>query len=58
MRRKKVRRIMLKHWRCPHCGYDLRNLPADETDNVTVCPECECAWMLDDPQRTGEMSDG
>jgi hypothetical protein len=45
-RQKKVRRIMLKHGRCPHCGYDLRNLPVDGTDSATICPECGCAWKL------------
>ena len=42
----KIAAAMLKHRRCPHCGYDLRNLPADETDSATVCPECGCAWKL------------
>ena len=37
---------MLKHLRCPHCGYDLRLLPADPADGATVCPECGCAWLL------------
>ena len=46
VRFKRVCRVMLKHGRCPHCGYDLRNLPADETDGATVCPECGCAWKL------------
>lgn len=58
VRFKRVCRVMLRHGRCPHCGYDLRNLPADETDNATVCPECGCAWMLDEPRDAGEMSDG
>jgi hypothetical protein len=38
---------MLKHRRCPHCGYDLRLLPIDSNDGATVCPECGCAWSLD-----------
>ncbi|MHC4140400.1 MAG: hypothetical protein ACYSUF_00490 [Planctomycetota bacterium] len=42
----KVRAAMLKHGRCPHCGYSLRGLPADEKDGATVCPECGCAWNL------------
>ena len=42
----KVAAAMLKHLRCPHCGYDLRLLPTDPTDGVTVCPECGCAWRL------------
>ncbi len=42
----KVAPAMLKHSRCPHCGYDLSNLPVDSTDNTTICPECGCAWEL------------
>ncbi len=37
---------ILKHRRCPHCGYDLRMLPVDPKDNATVCPECGSAWKL------------
>jgi hypothetical protein len=40
--------VMLKHLRCPHCGYDIRSLPPDPNDGATICPECGCAWMLDD----------
>ena len=50
-RRNRLRRVcgtMLKHLRCPHCGYDLRLLPSDPADGATVCPECGCAWELDD----------
>jgi hypothetical protein len=43
---KRVCRVMLKHLRCPHCGYDLRLLPTDPADGATVCPECGCAWRL------------
>ncbi|MEW6251597.1 MAG: hypothetical protein AB1716_13195, partial [Planctomycetota bacterium] len=39
-----VAAAILKHRRCPHCGYDLRLLPVDPTDGATVCPECGCAW--------------
>ena len=42
----KVAAAMLKHVRCPHCGYDLRMLGADLEDNATVCPECGCAWQI------------
>ena len=48
-RRKRLRRVcrtMLKHLRCPHCGYDLRLLPVDGADGATVCPECGGAWRL------------
>lgn len=44
----KVAAAMLKYLRCPHCGYDLRLLPADPADEATVCPECGCAWRLED----------
>jgi hypothetical protein len=42
----RVRAAMLRHCRCPHCGYDLEGLPVEETDGGTVCPECGCAWRL------------
>ncbi|MCK4873561.1 MAG: hypothetical protein KAS72_12620 [Phycisphaerales bacterium] len=42
----KIAVAMLKHLRCPHCGYDLQGLPADPRDSTTVCPECGCAWRL------------
>ena len=44
----KTAAAMLKHRRCPHCGYDIRGLPADSTDGATVCPECGCAWRVSD----------
>ena len=46
-RAKHICAIMLEHRRCPHCGYDLRLLPTDPGDGGTVCPECGCAWVLD-----------
>ncbi|MHC4219688.1 MAG: FmdB family zinc ribbon protein [Planctomycetota bacterium] len=45
----KVTAAMIKHCRCPHCGYDLQGLPADDQDDATVCPECGCAWNLASP---------
>jgi hypothetical protein len=42
----KIPAAMLKHFRCPHCGYDLRRLPADPADGATTCPECGCSWRL------------
>ena len=41
----RVASVMLKHRHCPHCGYDIRGLPADPADGATVCPECGCAWV-------------
>ncbi len=43
---KKVRRVMLKHCCCPHCGYLLQHLPVDTLDQATICPECASAWDL------------
>ncbi|UCG16525.1 MAG: hypothetical protein JSV19_00505 [Phycisphaerales bacterium] len=45
-RLQRVCKVMLKHLRCPHCGYDIRGLPTDATDKATICPECGCAWHL------------
>ncbi len=45
-RHHRVKRVMLDNRRCPHCGYDLQNLPVDDIDRATVCPECGCAWNL------------
>ncbi len=59
MRQKRFRRvpaILLKHRCCPHCGYGLRGLPVDPVDGATICPECACAWKLDEPQRVGIAS--
>ena len=42
----RVASVMLKHRRCPHCGYDMRGLPTAPEDGATVCPECGCAWSL------------
>jgi hypothetical protein len=47
-RRRHICVVMLKHRRCPHCGYDIRGLPADPKDDATVCPECGCAWKVND----------
>lgn len=48
-RKNKVFAVMLKNRRCPHCGYSLRGLSVDAMDGATICPECACAWKLDDP---------
>ena len=44
---------MLKHRVCPHCGYGLAGLSVDPSDGATVCPECACAWRLEDGQTIG-----
>ena len=41
-----VKAAMLKHGRCPHCGYDLKNLAVDGKDGATICPECGCGWKV------------
>lgn len=61
---KTIRRIL---WRalmdhgipcCASCGYDLRLLPADPVDGVTVCPECGSGWKLGDfPSAQGSSHD-
>ena len=53
----KVTAAMLEYRRCPHCGYDLRFLPVDPADRATVCPECGCAWLLDDAKITASDGD-
>lgn len=45
----RVRLVMLKHCRCPHCAYDLRGLVAERQDVTTGCPECGCTWQVKDP---------
>ena len=55
-RSKKICAAMLKHLRCPHCGYDLRGLPTDTQDGATVCPECGCAWRLEQSEVTGDQA--
>ncbi len=48
VRRPRICAVMLKHGRCPHCGYDLHGSVADPADSATVCPECGCAWIVAD----------
>jgi hypothetical protein len=50
-RAKHVCEIMLRHLRCPHCGYDIRGLLTDPNDGATICPECGCAWKLEPTNR-------
>jgi hypothetical protein len=58
MRWERVRRVMLEHRRCPHCGYDIRLLPVDAADGATVCPECGCGWRLEGSQAARGGDDG
>jgi hypothetical protein len=52
VRFQRIARVMLKHLRCPHCGYGIRGLPTAPDDGATVCPECGCAWKVDDHRGT------
>lgn len=53
-----VAAAMLKHLRCPHCGYDLRGLPADPSDDASVCPECGRAWRVSQVQAADSLGTG
>jgi hypothetical protein len=48
----RIAAAMLKHGRCPHCGYSLEGLTPDAADGATVCPECGCAWNPTPPTET------
>jgi hypothetical protein len=50
----RICKAMLQHLRCPYCGYDIRSLPTDPEDGATVCPECGCAWKLNDAEVVGK----
>ncbi|MBU0639652.1 MAG: hypothetical protein KKB50_12365 [Planctomycetes bacterium] len=54
-RANRVCTIMLDHLRCPHCGCDIRGLPVDPDDGATICPECGCAWKLDNAGAVHEI---
>ncbi len=43
---------------CASCGYDLRLLPTDPVDGLTVCPECGSGWKLDDLRSVEGNSEG
>ena len=58
VRHQRIRKVMLRHLRCPHCGYDIRGLPAHPNDGATVCPECGCAWRVGDSPSETEHSEG
>ena len=49
-------RVLLAHRRCAHCGYDLSRSERDPADGATVCPECGCAWNLDESASAGGES--
>ncbi|GAF69768.1 unnamed protein product [marine sediment metagenome] len=56
IRSRRVIEIMFENLRCPHCAYDIRGLPTDPEDGATVCPECGCAWRLDETADSGVAS--
>ncbi len=47
----RVAAVMLRYLHCPHCGYSIRGLPIAPDDGTTVCPECGCAWRLEESSR-------
>lgn len=53
VRQNRVIKVMLKHLHCPHCGYNIGGLPTSSEDGATVCPECGCAWHLEESQSRG-----
>ncbi len=53
----RIKKVMLKHKRCPHCGYDLQGLSTGESDGITTCPECGCGWCLADPGVEGSSDE-
>ena len=55
-----LRRVLMDHGIpcCASCGYDLRLLPADPVDRVTVCPECGCGWKPDKIPSVETTGDG
>lgn len=55
-RMKRVRSVMLRHLRCPHCGYDLRGTPTDPNDGTTTCAECGCTWLLTEGVVTNDVA--
>ena len=54
----RVAAALLRRFRCPHCGYDLRLLPVAPEDGATICPECGCAWSLGAYLSGGSQADG
>ena len=46
----KIKKAMLNHHRCPHCGYNLRDLQPDPKTNHTTCPECGSVWNMPESQ--------
>ena len=43
-----VASVILEHRNCPHCGYNIQELPSDSADGASVRPECGCVWGLND----------
>ena len=48
IRRRHITKALLERRRCAHCGYNLDGLETDTNDSATVCPECACAWKLEE----------
>jgi hypothetical protein len=60
IRYKRIQAVMLKYRHCPHCGYDIHDLPTNSADGSTMCPECGCTWLLLVPEDGAQapVSDG
>ena len=50
----RIGQTLLKYRHCPHCAYDIRGLPTHEATGTTICPECGCAWHINDANTTEE----
>ena len=48
IRRRHITKALLERRRCAHCGYNLKGLESTAEEGATVCPECACAWKLDE----------
>ncbi|GMV27733.1 MAG: hypothetical protein AMXMBFR58_37640 [Phycisphaerae bacterium] len=48
-RLKGTRAALLRHGRCPHCGYGIAGVPVDAGTGHTICPECSSAWHVTPP---------
>ena len=57
IRRRHITKALLERRRCAHCGYNLDGLETDADDSATVCPECACAWKLDEASIANHAGD-
>ncbi|MHC5025108.1 MAG: hypothetical protein ACYTGG_14590 [Planctomycetota bacterium] len=57
IRRRHITKALLERRRCAHCGYNLAGLETDAEDGAIVCPECACAWKLDEASVSSRAGD-